>query len=409
MMHKHTYILVSVLMFIASFLLIAQSEIKDPFKLLTHETEFEAGQNILLKFSGYSETNPLLYCSNSYGSVVIQGTNKNTILTFEMPKSIANKTGFVNWKLLTKGTNLSGKFYITPKQEVITMETYLGPPSIEAGGTDYAMLVVIPTDPLDNPLQDSTQVNIKHQFLTSEYNNVLYTNYLIAYKNLYSETKSGRMLISSEALGTHSKEYTLNVLPAIPTNFEISYQQHHNYADGNQITTFTTSVIRDKYDNIVSDGTYVDVFITNKDNNILKTSGTTINGIATAKMIHPDHEDAWTVKAFIEGMAESAPLALNFKQVITDFEVVFSDNSRTITVGPLQSFMKQMIPDGLQVKLHFYQNDTKIKTLSKSSFEGYVTFKLNEAIIPVPNAINDTFKIIIETARIEKSFENIKL
>ena len=41
----------------------------------------------------------------------------------------------------------------------------------------------------------------------------------------------------------------------------------------------------------MSDGTYVSFFITNKKGNILKTSGTTIQGIAHSKIIHPDFEE----------------------------------------------------------------------------------------------------------------------
>jgi len=266
------------------------------------------------------------------------------------------------------------------------------------------MLVVIPTDEFDNPLQDSTQVQIKHLFLKQQYNDSVYIKHGMSYKTLYSKNKSGRMLISSEVLGFNSKEYTANILPAIPTDFKITYHRHHDYADGNQITTFSTSIIKDKYGNIVSDGTYVEFFITNTSNAVLKTTGTTINGIATAKMIHPSHEEQWIVKAFIEGMAESNTIELIFKPIISDFEVAFSENNRTITVGPLNSFMEQMVPDGLEVSLSIYKKGNKIKTLSKGAFEGYATFKLD-----TNNFLKNTYTFKIEAAGIEKNYANIKL
>jgi hypothetical protein len=193
-------------------------------------------------------------------------------------------------------------------------------------------------------------------------------------------------------------------MPAIPTDFKISATRPHNYADGNQITTFTTSILKDKQNNVISDGTFVTFFITNSEGNILKTTGTTIDGVATSKMIHPDYADRWNIKAYVDGMAESNNISLNYKQVIEDFDVAFSDQNRTVIVGPLQSFMQQMIPDGLHVKLKIYQNEKLINTITKTSFNGYVNFKLKPAIYN-----NGTYNFSIETAGISKEFKSKEL
>ena len=121
-------------------------------------------------------------------------------------------------------------------------------------------------------------------------------------------------------------------------------------------------------------------------------------------MIHPDHEDQWTVKAFVEGMAESNQIALVYNSIISDFNVLFLESNRTITIGPLKSFMNQMIPDGLEISLSVYENDIKLKTLTKSSFEGYATFKLDNNNFPSKN-----YTLKIKTAGIEKTYPNIKL
>ncbi len=400
MILKHTYLLLFGWMVLLS---VPSYGNNGTIELITKTTEFEAGQAITLKFSNTDNATPSLYVSNSYGATLIKPEKDSGILNYLIPQSISNKTGVVHWKLLANNS-LSGAFSVISKQKATSIETYLGPPSIQAGGTDYSMLVVIPTDYLDNPLADSTKVIVKHQFLDNQNKEVVLMNHRIAYKNIYSEPKTGRILVSSECLEFNSKEYTVNVLPAIPTDFDISYSRNHDYADGNQITTFSTSIIKDQYGNLVSDGTYVDFFITNRSNHILKTSGTTINGIAYAKMIHPDHEDQWSVKAFIEGMAESKPIQLAYKAIISDFNVQFSENSRTVTIGPLQSFMHQMVPDGLEVSLSVFQNDIKLKTLTKSAFEGYATFKLDTNNFP-----SDNYTLKIETAGVQKTYTNVKL
>ena len=401
---KRTYLFILALILLSSFAVVQQNEASENIKLLTTTTDFEVGTNLVLKFTASESENPLLYCSNSYGSTVISSTVKNNIFEYHIPENITRKIGTINWTLLTEATSLSGKLNINPKAEVATMETYIGPPSIEAGGDDYTMLVVIPSDSLDNPIPTNTLVNAKFQFLASEESEDIFTNNLIAWRNIHSKKESGRMLVSSESIGINSKEFTINVMPAIPTDFKISATRPHDYADGNQVTTFTTSIIKDKQNNVVSDGTFVSFFIKNKNENILKTTGTTIDGIATSKMIHPDYADSWSIKAYVDGMSESNSISLSYKQVITDFEVNFTENNRLITVGPLQSFMQQMIPDGLHVKLHIYKNNTKIETLTKTSFNGYATFKLKPAIYEDGN-----YDFSIETAGLNKEFKTKKL
>ncbi len=401
MRNKYIYLSLLALILSSSFTLLQNSKVTQTFTLETTQTEFEAGSPVALKFSTSRETAPLLYCSSSYGSTLIVPTYKSKFLIYDMPLNISSKIGFVNWKLIYEDSSVSGKFQIHPKKEVSSMETYIGPPSIEAGGTDYTMLVVIPTDSLDNPFPENTLVLAKHQFLNSEKNEEIFTKDLISYKTIYSQKESGRLLVSSEALGINSKEFSVAVFPAIPIDFKISATRPHDYADGNQQTTFSTSILVDQHNNIVSDATYVTFFITNEKGNILKTSGATINGVATSKMIHPDYETEWSVKAYVDGIAESELIILRYKQVIKDFEVVFSENNREITVGPLQSFMKQIIPDGFQVKLLIYKNNTLFNTETKTSFEGLVNFNLKPDIYK-----NDSYTIVIKTAGLEKTFNS---
>lgn len=370
--------------------------------LLSKEKQFTAGDTILLKFNANSAKKYQMYCTNSYGSTLLNSEVINNKINFKIPPYLSNKSGILNWKIIKN--NISGQFKIVPKQQPVSLETYLGPPSIEAGGTDYTMLVVIPTDDLDNPLKKGTKVKVKYQFLKSERKTKVLTNNLIAFKNINSPLKSGRMIITSESLNLNSKEYDVNIMPAIGTNFKLFFKRNHKYADGNQITTFYTSIIKDKNNNIISDGSFVDFFITNKKGNMLKTSGTTINGIAYAKMIHPEFEDNWKVKAYINGISESDILKINYKKIIDKFDVNFSDNNRTVKVGPLKSFMKQMIPDGLKVKLAIYKDDKFLNNIIKKSNDGFVYFKLNSNIYK-----NGDYTIKITTAAVTKTFEAKKL
>ncbi len=400
MIKKNTYLYLICLICISYISFGQNSTVKrDQIQLISTKALFVAGSKIVLRFSSFKKNNSVLYCSTNYGSTLIKAKSVSpTIISYEIPQHISNKSGTINWSLSDKGHSVSGILRITPKTVVKSMETYLGPPSIEAGGRDFTMIIIIPTDSLDNPLKPKTPVLLKQQFLASEISTEIKTDQLIAFKNIYSPNTSGRMILSSESYGENSKEYDVNIVPAIPTNFIISAKRNHKYADGNQITTLSTSIIKDSLGNIVSDGTYVEFFIRTKNNAILKTSGTTIQGIATAKMIHPDQEAHWAIKAYVEGISESNLIYIKYTQVITDFGIQFSKNNRTITVGPLTSFMNQMIPDGLLVRLTILNGKKKIGIITKTSKDGYVKFKLAAGIYK-----KNIYNFQIRTAGITKN------
>ncbi|WP_111684487.1 hypothetical protein [Winogradskyella tangerina] len=400
MSYKSIYISIILAVLLVSGFSMKQDTKNSSYTLISTTSTYTAGDMVSLDFNFEGSADVFMYCSNSYGSVIIQPTVGNT-LKFEIPKSITDKSGTINWELHATSKLSSGQILIQPKSEINKLETYIGPPSIEAGGTDYTMLVAIPTDELDNPLVDSTKVVVKHQFLDDHKDDDIYTKHGFTYKNLFSYEQTGRMLINSESLDLNSKEFDVNVVPAIPTNFTISADRIHNYADGNQITTFRTSVIKDRYNNTVSDGTFVSFIIINSDGNIEETSGATIDGIATAKLLHPDHEEQWAIKAYIEGMANSETINIKFEQAVTDFEVSFSDSNRMITVGPLQSFMDQYIPDGLRVVLTITKDGAIENQIIEQSVDGYVKFILNK-----DRYTKGQYDLKIEAAGITKSFEN---
>ena len=182
-----------------------------------------------------------------------------------------------------------------------------------------------------------------------------------------------------------SKEFTVEVYPSTATNFEIKYNRTHKYADGNQIIEFKTSEIKDAYNNTVSNGTIVNFLIQNKEGTQLQTQGSTNNGIARASILHPDKESSWTAQAFIYGVATSNTTNLSFEAVVKDFLVEFKDGNRKIKVGPLLSYMNQLIPDGAIVQLNIYKNNTLFETLRTTSRLGYAEFKLIKDQYPKGN------------------------
>ncbi|MFQ3181074.1 MAG: putative pyridoxamine 5'-phosphate oxidase family protein [Polaribacter sp.] len=378
--------------------------VESTIDLFSGTNEFVAGDKIILETNIKNKKNMQLFCSNSYGSSIVEPQLINGKLTFVIPSFLAQKKGILSWKVLIKKQTISGNIRILAIKKPVSIESYLGPPSIDAGNIDFTMLVVIPTDSLDNPIKNNSKVSVNHQFLKSKKEETIFTNNLIGYKNIFAPLKSGRIIISSESLGLNSKEFDVDVMPSIATSFTLFMHRNHEYADGNQITTFYTSIIKDQNDNIVSDGSFVEFFITNKYGNILKTFGTTINGIAKAKMLHPDYEETWIIKGYLIGISESNTLKIAYKKVIESYKVSFSKNNRTIKIGALKSFMNQIIPDGLSVKLSVFKNNVLLNELYKESRNGFVEFYLDPNIFE-----NNSYKIITETAKIKKEFKELKL
>ncbi|MDY0781502.1 hypothetical protein [Tenacibaculum sp. IB213877] len=370
--------------------------------LTTSNQSYIAGDEIMLKFTIDGSSLPILYCNNSYSSTLIEPTKQDGLITFTIPKHISTKSGLLRWNLLQEQKSLlQGELTIAPSSQKTFMESYFGPRSILAGGNDFSMLVITPRDRYDNPVADSTQITINHQFQSVIKTDKVYTQHLIGWKNIFSYEQSGRILVNSVCNNTSSKELTTGVYPNNPKNFSISTNRVHDFADGNQITSFSTSVIKDQYNNVVSDGTHVEFAIKDANNILLKTYGSTIKGIATAKMLHPDHEDQWNVKALIPGMAESNEIQLRFKKVLSDFTVTFSEDNRKITIGPLTSFMNQLIADGFIVKLEIYNNNKLLETKVDTSFKGIVSFYLANDFYP-----NGNYTFVIETGGMTKKFSN---
>jgi len=339
-----------------------------------------------------------LYISSSYGNSLLDVTSKKGVLFFQLPSIFSNKSGIVQWKLLHAGNVLdTGTFTILPNTKGdIVVESYVGPPSIVAGGQDYTMLVTAATDTYDNLIPNDSEVRLKHFYNENAITSQLISEDRIVWKRIFSSETTGKITLAASVNDNASKELIVEVLPNNPVNFTIEENRIHPYADGNQIVTLTTSKIYDSYDNVVADGTLVVFNITNTEGTISRTSGTTLNGIATGRLLHPDIPTQWEVNATIDGMAQSDLLTLEFKPILLEFNVQFSENNKIITVGPLTSFLGQLIPDGVEVTLT--QNELNNKQ-TKTSLNGVVIF-----VIPENNSDLFNTNITVEALGVSQTF-----
>ena len=387
------------------FILNAQNEQSHyGFKPIGLKKEYVAGQRIYLKFTNPKRLRPQLYISNSYGSTIIESILTKDELEFKLPENFRTKFGIVTFTILINGEkDFQGSYHILPQKKVKLIETYLGPPSIKAGEYDHAMLVTIPVDFYDNPCLQDTEVTFKKSFLGEEEQEVNKVFNLMAFTKIASIKKTGTIFLSCELYGKSSKEEDLRVEPYVPSDFEIFFERTHKHADGNQLLKLYTSKLVDSYGNTVVDGTYVEFNIKNLAGNYLRAFGTTINGVATAQIVHPDYYDKWLVKATVVGMAYSQDLEVIFNRVVKDFPVYFMKDYSEVLVGPIGSFMNQHIPDGLVVNLTVYQDHNLIFEINKPTVKGESRISLDKVNLKDGKEYVFNFKV----AEVEKTFKKV--
>lgn len=372
-------------------------------ELLTEKETYIAGEVIDLAFKTDRILNYKLIVSNTYGTSVLNAKETIEHLEFTIPKNYSRKAGLCHWLLIADGAAYDqGQLNILPNvNSKPTLETYFGPRSITAGVDDYSMLVNVTTDAFDNVFPEGTGVTFKSQFLSSISEDVVPSKDLISWKNMYTTKKAGRILVNTTFKEITSKELTTIVFPTLAETFEIAVDRNHDYADGNQIMKLRTQVIKDKYDNIISDGTIVNFIIENSQGAILNTMGATINGIAKATMLHPSKNEDWTINAYVTGAAKSNTLQLSFNAAIKDFDVVFSNNNRAITIGPLRSFMNQLIPDGILIQMDVYDKSGDfVETKKIGSVKGFGRIPLLQEYYP-----EDSYCLRVKVAGISKEFD----
>jgi hypothetical protein len=380
-----------------------QSLVRVKAKLVSTASNYIAGDMITIAFKVETQSPDLkLQVRNAFGTLLLPPQIIEESIVFSLPENFSRRAGKCHWKFLqAQHTILKGEINIRPNIEKGTnMETYFGPRSITAGDNDYSMLVIAPTDVYDNPVPHGTEVIIKSQFLNSIDEYKVKTNNLMAWYNVRSTKKSGRILVTSACNGTTSKELTTIVYPSNSTNFKIGAFRDHDYADGNQILKLRSDIIYDEFRNVVSDGTLVTFVIKNDKDAYLYTVGTTLGGVVEGRTLHPSAAVNWEIQAFITGASESNTIDVTFKTAISDYQVYFSKGNRNIDIGPLESFMNQLVPDGILVQLDIYSEDGAfVETRKTTTKKGVSTLFINQEYLS-----NGTYKLVVKAAGITKEF-----
>lgn len=266
-----------------------------------------------LKFSFKTETPStfIIKFSTSFGSTLINVISNNNINEFYIPEHITKRAGVINYYVLNNNSVLvNGHINMQPKNKLNILETYFGPQHIIASENDFSMLVTIPTDIYDNP--NKASFSTTELYKDSEKTIISTLSEIIHFQKFFSKTKTGKVFLQSKSNDVLSKEFEATILASNPIDFKINYSRNHSYADGKELTTLMTSVIKDKYGNIIENGTLVS-FILRDNDKTLKIYGKTIEGVAKAESLHPKIAQNYEVRAYINGFAKSNSIYIEYK------------------------------------------------------------------------------------------------
>lgn len=302
---------------------------------------------------------------------------------FNIPDSLMMQSGLLDLSLFcNKNLIAETQIFIKPLQAYEPLETFMGSKSITAdGGEHWAMITAIPTDKFINPVNDNTPVHFgfKRPNGTSEAYDIPTKN-LISYKKIYSQQKIGKTIVTIKAANAAGKEKEVLEIPGYPTSFNIEYDELYLYADARQYFKLKTSIIKDKFENIVNNGTLVSINIKDTDGSHRQFTSYTIGGIARLMIQNPKKAGTMQISANIYGDVVSNQLSIQFEEAIKDFKVSYNKQTEELKIGPLVGAMNQYVPDGAEVEVILNSTQKHFKVLAT---EGYAKLSLKEEKHPI--------------------------
>jgi len=371
---------------------------------LLHKAEYQAGDLIDIQSEGKINASDTLIVSYSYGATkIFPKLNTTNSSTFLLPDIISQRSGMIALQHMAQDHYCTSYLKIVPLADADNIETFVGPSSIIAGSNDFTMITVVPRDKYDNPLAEKSAIDILDFNNGSINSETVLLSKQIAYKKVYSSNTLGKIFLSANYKNAQSKEFEVEVLAGTPEAFNIYTNQLHPYADGNQIVTFYSDKILDSYGNIVADGTLVKFHVTTDDSNARFTQATTINGIAKAKFRHPDKGENWQITAYVAGITKSPVISLSFLDLSPSIEVNIDEKNRLLNTGPIQSFLKQLIPDGIKCEIIITAATSKeTVTLSRYTRDGKIKLHFSEDQFPTGHY---SYELVIGATRKNGAFK----
>lgn len=341
----------------------------------------KAGQDLNIDIENIYTDAFILVQTTMMSSIVKLEKNK-PIQTIHLDSSYTTKTGTLNIQLIIENKKIyENKVEILPKSPYKFIESYLGPRGVIVSSDEPVMTVAIPTDKYDNPISKGSTVIYKYQRPNGnkEYTKVK-TDHLVTFHDALPQQKTGKTLLGISCGEANSNEKEFDEEPDWVNKISIESVDYQAVADARQFFKIKTLPLKDKYNNLIANGTEVIFYAINQEKKVNQYKTLSIDGIAEAIVQSPPTADKWEVYA-ICGHERSESITLNFQRCLKDFMVVYDTEKHEIVAGQILSYLEQYISDASPIIFEIYEDDILINKVERPSIKGFAILKLNEILL----------------------------
>ena len=211
---------------------------------------------------------------------------------------------------------------------------------------------------------------------------------MVGWARIFSGTRAGRTTVSVTSAGKYGPDATFTEVPGWPAPFALSASPTNVPADGRQLVTLRTDVIRDQYGNAMLDGTLVTFVVDMGPGEPRLIPANTIDGVAKAQLQAPSEPGQITVRAEVDA-AESHPLQVTFGDgpAINSFPVEAridaAGQAIDLQAGPMLGALQQFIPDGTMVEFWLTDATGQRMRIEAASKSGYAQAVVRLAALPL--------------------------
>jgi hypothetical protein len=325
-----------------------------------------------------------LVAQDSYGLRVYRAPLEDGQAGFVLTSEETRHAGLLRLVATVGNTQRNTSLHLLSGAPVGPLVPLVGPRSIAADGRDRSMVTVLPLDQFGNPAATGTDVQVRARHPDgSLHEQTVQVAHLLAWARIRSSTRAGRATIVATSEGASGPEAVLDEVAGMPQPFALAAEPPTLPADGRQLLRLRTTTLRDRFDNVLPDGTLVMFVVTAPDGTQRSIPAVTIDGSAEAPLQAPTTPGRATVQAVAAGV-ESAPRQIEFApgpavgRITLAAEVDRPAGALRLTAGPLTGALGQHIPAGTLVQFRL-RGVGEALDVSAPAEEGYARVQVRLA------------------------------
>ena len=331
----------------------------------------------------------LLTVLTTYGPRVLTAAFANQYARILLDETYTKNSGQLSLLAQSGDARGQAQVQLVADAPVEPLTPLVGPRSIIADGEHWSMATGIPFDRFGNPAADGTPVKIRVLHPDNRLEELDVTvQHLVAWARIFSGTQAGRTNITMQAESAYGPEETLLEVAGMPVPFKVNAAPNNVPADGRQLVTMRTEILRDKFGNTMADGTAVTFFVKTASGQLRLIPAYTLAGAAEAPLQAPTEPGIVEVWGTLYGV-ESLRTDVTFTpgpavgeipvQVIPNA----ADHSLRLKAGPIIGMLKQYVPDGTPVQFSLTDPTGFKQWLTATTEQGYATAEVRMPELPI--------------------------